>query len=767
MKLLFAISFLLSAYFSFGQKSHTVRGSLVDTAGQVVDNSVVVLMTQSDSTQLKLDYFQTGAFELTWTDSLQREVMLYISAIGYNSRYIEVDRSQPDLGEIVMMPLSVYMDEVTVAAREPIGHKFERGRDEYTIPEWLGQRSYDVNSLLAMIPGLAMVGSEIEIAGAGKPTYLLNGLAPRMGELENISPKDIEKITIIRMPGAKFGQAVIGLINIETRKTWHDYFSVRLKDEFIYTNVVENTSSVSINFRKGKWSQFLSYSHNYLQLDNDVLYSYETVIPEEKVDYRRRSDIDIQENTNKHTILYSPKFQINDHSFVDLQYLLFTDNTSADNSIYTYSLDESEPNLLGRTLTDGDNKMQNIYIRYDNTFDSGGKKRLTFNTVYTRVNDERDERRKEESKRAGGPMDTTYTGFEQTYRNEALGYSLDYKFTLWDVLKMETGILYGTLWMKSGMDYYTAEHTNRSRTRSEHTTFYLNADHRLGELAYQIGLRGEYEDHSFYFLPSVGLSYRIKDDFNFMLYYRRTVNYPSARQLNTNESYVDKYLYFTGNSLLETAVFQSIMGRVALPFNLSLVCTFGHRKNDVLSVAREDEQDPKMVAVTYANVDKTRSLDLTLSWNRTFGFYYLNMNAAYSRYFVKSPFIDNDSKYKPIFSINASHSFFIGKYMQADIYMAYRTPYYHYNSYMKSTYALTAQLQFNLLKKRMNIKITGNNLLNEGNYYQKEKYKHTVFINEGDYHPRGLFIGITYNFNNFMDLFRKNEAGSEMIKRVD
>lgn len=127
MKISLIVLSVLYSCFSFGQETRTICGAVVDTSGQAVANTVIVLMTRSDSTQLKLDYFQTGVFELKWADKEERDVMLYISAIGYNSRYLEIDESRSDLGEIVMMPLSVYMDEVTVSTKTPIGHKFDRG----------------------------------------------------------------------------------------------------------------------------------------------------------------------------------------------------------------------------------------------------------------------------------------------------------------------------------------------------------------------------------------------------------------------------------------------------------------------------------------------------------------------------------------------------------------------------------------------------------------------------------------------------------------
>lgn len=61
--------------------------------------------------------------------------------------------------------------------------------------------------------------------------------------------------------------------------------------------------------------------------------------------------------------------------------------------------------------------------------------------------------------------------------------------------------------------------------------------------------------------------------------------------------------------------------------------------------------------------------------------------------------------------------------------------------------------------------VAGVNLLYEGDIYQRTKYKHTVFLNGCNYHSRGISLRISYNFNNFRDLFRKNEA-DDLIKRA-
>lgn len=766
------LSFILPVL-SFAQNMHTCRGSLIDSSGQAVTDAMVVLMTKSDSVQLKLDYSRTGVFEITWTDSLKRELLLYVSAIGYNSKYVDVDKSHPDLGKIILIPLAVYMDEVTISVRKPIGHKFEQGRDEYTIPEWLSQRSYDVNSLLSLIPGLVMNGSTIEIAGVGTPAYLINGLNPRSGELESLNPKDIEKVTIIRMPGAMFGREVIGIISIQTKKTWHDYLSVQVKNDFKHTNVAANTSAVSINFHKGKLSHFLNYSYILQPEKYESWDSYETTIPDENIHYFMSVDMAMYERKNLHTIQYSPKWQLDNYSFIDLQYLFTTSNSSENNKTYTSWANENEPDLLSHLLGDGNAKTHYGVLRYDNTFDGKDRKRLTFNTVYTQIFDEKDNNLVEESLPAG----RTDLFYRQKYRSDVLTSSLDYKITLGDALKIETGASYGNLWSRNRISYSDENRASRSWRRNEQFCFYLNMNHSIGRFHYQLGLRGQYErnygkrekeksKNYFYFLPSAGLTYRVNDNFNFMLYYRRITTYPTVSQLNTNILYFNKYMYNSGNSSLKPSVAHSFMTRLAFPQNLALTCKYAYDKNAIVTCTVIDKNDPKIVGIIPDNLDKTHSLELALTWNHTFGCYDVNLSGSYLRYFVDSRYVDQDVRLRPAYTFRANHSFTISPHIRASIYTVFQTSYYYYYVYTRKSYFISPQFQFSLLKNRLNIRVAGDNLLHAGNNYSRDTYHHTVSISEADYHPRGFSVGISYNFNNFRDLFRKNEAGDDLIKRA-
>ena len=291
----------------WGQEMRVVTGRLADTTGQGVKGAIVVLMEKSDSVQVRWDYFAADTFRMEYEYRKEAALLLYVSAVGYTSKYVEVDRERENQGTIVLEPLSVLLDEAVVAEQQPIGHRFIMGNDIYTIPDWLGEREYDVMSLLSFIPGLVNSRNGIEIAGIGAPIYKINGLDPRPGELSSMDPRDIASVTVIRMPSAAYSKGVRGIVNITTRKKWHDYIMLRVGNNFACSNVPTNSSSTILNFSKGKYSQSLMYSYG---IDNSKYKQhdrYETAIPEENIYYVNF----IIPPTNEHIVEYVPLFNSN------------------------------------------------------------------------------------------------------------------------------------------------------------------------------------------------------------------------------------------------------------------------------------------------------------------------------------------------------------------------------------------------------------------------------------------------------------------------
>ena len=758
-----------------GQEMRVVTGRLADTTGQGVKGAIVVLMEKADSVQVRWDYFASDTFRLEYEYRKEAALLLYVSAIGYTSRYVEVDREREDQGTIVLEPLSVLLDEAVIAEQQPIGHQFIMGSDIYTIPDWLGEREYDVMSLLSFIPGLVNARGGIEIAGIGAPIYKINGLDPRPGELSSMDPKDVASVTIIRMPSAAYSKGVNGIVNITTKKKWHDYIMLRVGNEFTYSNRPGNIASTTLNFSKGKYSQSLMYNHRYGRSAYEQSDMYEISMPEEDFYYDMDSYTAMRERATEHQVIYAPRYRFNDKSFVDFQYTgSYMINSRAEGKNVTHYSDSTRDLSLNRTFMDAKKMNHSMIMRYDNTFD--GKKRLTFNAIYTMMSDSRDNDFREVGMAGDNMVDSTQTLYSQSYKNRALSFSLKHERKLGEYMQLEGGVSYSNLWLHNRADYQNGQPDVDNRTHDEQVTAFLNMGHSIGDLYYQLGIRGEYEykhrseereaDNSWYFTPVASLSYRVDDDLNFMLYYRRNVDYPTASQLNTNRIYVQKYWYKTGNPDLKPTKDHAFMFRGAFPYNLSLTCNYHFQKDKIIVCEVRDDEDYKVIVSTEENIERSHEIKATLFWYKRFKFYYTTWSITYAHYWAKSPFISSDMEANPSLSFYTMQSFTISPKVRINLYMNGETSGNYYVNYMRPTFDMSADLQFSLLQNRLHIKLEANNFVDINAGYFNTRFDHIHSVKHHDYHPMNFTIGVTYTVRNFIDLFQKNTAGDEMIRRI-
>ena len=109
---------------------------------------------------------------------------------------------------------STQIEEITITAEAPIKYKFVAGKNEFEIPRSIGEQVFDLNMLLMHIPGLAVDGDKVTVIGRGTPEFTINGQKPRPGELEQLAPKDVARISIDRMPSARYSKEVKSVVDI-------------------------------------------------------------------------------------------------------------------------------------------------------------------------------------------------------------------------------------------------------------------------------------------------------------------------------------------------------------------------------------------------------------------------------------------------------------------------------------------------------------------------------------------------------------------------
>ena len=174
----FGILFLLLILRLCVLAQNVVTGIITDSLGQCILGAAVVVMDAADTTSIAWEYSQEdGRFRVQYHRQEGKEVLLFVQAYGYRSCYLPLaGKEVEDVGKLTLGGWHVGLGEVAVQGEMPIRYKFVRGRDEFQIPQHVGEQAFDVNGVLRQIPGLEVKGESVSIVGRGSPKFTINGM---------------------------------------------------------------------------------------------------------------------------------------------------------------------------------------------------------------------------------------------------------------------------------------------------------------------------------------------------------------------------------------------------------------------------------------------------------------------------------------------------------------------------------------------------------------------------------------------------------------
>jgi iron complex outermembrane receptor protein len=268
--------------FVFSQSTTgSVHGTIADAGGKGIEAATVTLLRAADSGMVKVAVSdKAGLFEFERIAT--GRYFISITAVGYNkklSQLVTVDGSSLSLPVIQLQPSGKSLGEVTVVAKRPlIENKIDRMVvNVEAAPTNAGATAMEV---LEKSPGITVNNDgAISLKGKqgvivmmdGKPTYL--SPADLANVLKNMPASALDQIEIMTNPPAKYdASGNSGIINIKTKKSRSDGFNGSFsqggtlswfKRGNAYYTPFKNTTSLNLNWRKGKVNLFGNFNYNY------------------------------------------------------------------------------------------------------------------------------------------------------------------------------------------------------------------------------------------------------------------------------------------------------------------------------------------------------------------------------------------------------------------------------------------------------------------------------------------------------------------------
>lgn len=217
--------FLLFSFFSvFSQSSNRIpiSGTVVDSAGVGVPNVTVSEKGTKNSTATN----QTGGFSINVAGSRS---VLVISSVGYATQEVPVgsqtsltvrlQQTSQALGEVVVVGYGTQKrGSLTGAIATVTSKDIERVHGGSTVSTGLAGKLAGVT--FRMPEGRPGASANIQIRNMGRPLYVIDGIQQDEGQFNNLSPNDIESISVLKDASAAiYGvRAANGVVVVTTKK---------------------------------------------------------------------------------------------------------------------------------------------------------------------------------------------------------------------------------------------------------------------------------------------------------------------------------------------------------------------------------------------------------------------------------------------------------------------------------------------------------------------------------------------------------------------
>jgi len=265
-KFIFSFIIILMCSSTFAQQTR-ITGKVLREDSSPAEYANVSLL-KADSTFLKgVNTDMDGFFALN--NDIKANCLLSVSYLGYETTYTHLDANETnaDLGEIILQPASVNLDEALVTAQSVIN---KADRKLITPTKTQVESSTSGLDLLQKLQlpriNIDYINNKITASGNGTVQLRINGVEVTHAEIVALRPEEIVRIEYHDDPGLRYGNAAAVLDYIVRRREsggninangMHGVTSVGFTEDYLSAKYNNRKSEFSANsnwrYRKINW----------------------------------------------------------------------------------------------------------------------------------------------------------------------------------------------------------------------------------------------------------------------------------------------------------------------------------------------------------------------------------------------------------------------------------------------------------------------------------------------------------------------------------
>ena len=753
-----------------------LKGTVIDENRQPVPYANVYLLHPSDSTVIGGGVSnEAGVFVIPYE---LPKVLVRISYVGYKTVYRLCSNEQ--VGTIQMKPETMTIKGVVVNGERP-KVQLQGNSLVMNVEGTVMERMGTAEDVLSRVPTISKKGDVFEILGKGVPLiYLNNRKLTDLQELKNIQSDNIKNVEVIQNPGARYDASVNAVIIIRTKRMAGEGLGVELTSWSRKDRGYVNNERVNLTYRTGRLELFANLFGAYnkkwsrSEFEQTVFADTLWVITNREEEHVRNPFLEGRFGFN---------YQLNDNN----SFGGFYQNTYD----YMKVAFEDDDNLLANgspydhLQNSSIKRAEGVPKHQVNLYYTGkiGKLSIDFNADYTY----RNQRNRNQQQELSDEYDDRDVSTYALTRSRLMAEKL---FVTHPIGKgqIEVGEEYtNTRWNSSfeNKEGYIANSNNEQHEQA--IAPFIELRQQIGRLQLAAGLRYEHVTSEYFvggirrddqsrtyddFFPSVSLSTSVKNVQLSFSYAKRTRR-PSYWQLSSDVIYENRLNLQTGNPYLKPVKYHNVNAMIRWMW-IYLNTNFSHCVDPILYTAESLESDSKVNLVTYKNYDHLDWLVITLGAQKDIKLghevtWTPQYNISLMKPWLKAEFLGEQKSFsQPMLSLQLGNivTFPHDWLVQADFNM-----HTHGNSGANANFdctnpILSLSVSKDFCKRRLNIKLSGNDLFNGGINRFTLYSNRMMFRKMENNDSRCVTFSLRYRFNVTPSKYKGTGAGNAEKNRL-
>ena len=648
---------------------------------------------------------------------------------------------------------------------------------EGTVMERMGT----AEDVLSRVPTISKKGDVFEILGKGVPLiYLNNRKLTDLQELKNIQSDNIKTVEVIQNPGARYDATVNAVIIIHTKRTAGEGLGVELTSWSRKGHGFANNERINLTYRTGKLELFANLFGAYNKR-------------REKGEFEQTVFADtLWVITNKqknkvHNPFLEGRFGFNYQLDDNNSFGGFYQNTYDYVKTWSDYDDDLQANgtMYDHLQNNSISRAEGVPKHQGNLYYTGkiGQLSIDFNADYTY----RDQRNRNQQQELSDEYDDRDVNTYTLTRSRLMAEKLFVTHPIGNG-QIEVGEEYtNTRWNSSfeNTEGYIANSNNEQHEQS--IAPFIELRQQIGRFQLSAGLRYEHVASEYFvggirrddqsrtyddFFPSVSLSTSVKNLQLSFSYAKRTTR-PSYWQLSSDVVYENRLNLQTGNPYLKPVKYHNI-NTMAMWKWLYLNVNFSHCVDPILYTAGSLENDSKVNLVTHKNYDHADWLIVTLGAQKNIKLAHEvtwtpQYNISLMKPWFKAEFRGEQKSFnQPMMTLQLGNILALPHdwLLQGDFNM-HTHGCTGANAISECTNPIfTLSVSKDFCKRRLNIKLSGNDIFNGGISRFTIYSNRFMFTKMEDDDSRCVTLSLRYRFNVTPSKYKGTGAGNAEKNRL-